>query len=184
MTRLDPKLHDSKPRIRVGQANDAPRIAALASQVWLHTYATEGITNEMAQYVLSEFAVERLAASLSDPEISFLVAEYGESLVGFAAMRFGAPCPTGADSAVELQTLYVQAHAIGRGVGKALLQDAEARAGERSGSRLWLTVNAMNARAIDFYACQGYLKVGTAYFALGSNRHENYVMVGRDAEPR
>lgn len=165
-------------QIRVGQASDAPRLAVLASQVWLHTYATEGITNEIARHVLSEFSVERLTTALGDPATVFLVAECGQFLVGLAAIRFGAPCPEDAGAAVELQTLYVQAHAIGRGVGKALLRAAEAAARERSGSSLWLTVNARNVRAIDFYAGQGYSKVGTAYFALGQERHENHVLVG------
>jgi ribosomal protein S18 acetylase RimI-like enzyme len=46
---------------------------------------------------------------------------------------------------------------------------------------LWLTVNAKNDRAIAFYARQGYTKVGTAYFVLGEGRHENHVLIGRDA---
>jgi ribosomal protein S18 acetylase RimI-like enzyme len=167
-------------QIRVGQGGDAPRLAVLASQVWLHTYATEGITHDIARHVLSEFAFERLAAALGDPGTVFLVAECGPFLVGMAVVRFGVPCPTGADASVELQTLYVQAHAIGRGVGKALLQAAEAEARERSGSSLWLTVNARNARAIAFYEGQGYSKIGTACFVLGSERHENHVMVARE----
>lgn len=167
-------------RIRIGQAGDALRLAVLASQVWLHTYATEGITHDIAQHVLSEFSVERMVTALGDPATVVLVAECGPLLVGMAIVRFGALCPAGADASVELQKLYVQTHAIGRGVGKALLQAAEAAARERSGSSLWLTVNARNARAIAFYASQGHSKVGTACFVLGSDRHENHVLVGRE----
>jgi diamine N-acetyltransferase len=65
---------------------------------------------------------------------------------------------------IELQTLYVQEHFIGQGVGKALLQAAEAKAREHSGCPLWLTVNARNAKAIAFYERQAYSKVGTAHF--------------------
>jgi hypothetical protein len=46
---------------------------------------------------------------------------------------------------------------------------------------LWLAVNEKNARAIAFYAHQGYAKVGTTYFALGEGRHENHVLIGADA---
>jgi diamine N-acetyltransferase len=168
-------------QIRAGLPSDASRLAVLASQVWLHTYATDGITNEIAQYVLSELTVERFAASLGESEARFLVAEYDECLVGFAAVKFGALCPTGVRAAVELQTLYVQEHFIGHGIGRSLLLAAEARAREQSGSPLWLTVNAKNARAITFYAHQGYAKVGTTYFILGQSRHENHVLVGGDA---
>lgn len=168
-------------QIRPGQPGDAGCLAVLATQVWLHTYATDGITDEIARYVMSELTVEKFSAALGDPEISFLMAEYAECLVGFAAVKFGASCPSVAGPVVELQTLYVQEHFAGHGIGRSLLQAAEARARERSASPLWLTVNAKNARAIAFYARQGYSKVGTTHFVLGEGRHENHVLVGGDA---
>jgi len=165
-------------QIRAGRASDASRLGVLAIQVWLHTYATDGITDEIAQYVRSELTVEKFSASLGDPDTCLLVAECGESLVGFAAVKFGASCPSDARAQVELQTLYVQEHFIGQGIGRSLLQAAEAGARSRSGSSLWLTVNAQNARAIAFYVRQGYSKIGTTYFLLGEARHENHVLVG------
>lgn len=167
-------------QIRTGQKRDANRIAVLAVQVWLHTYATHGIDNEIAQYILSELTVERFSARLGDPDTDILIGECAESMVGFAAVKFGASCPSGGSSVVELQTLYVQEHFVGQGIGRSLLQAAEAKARERSGSPLWLTVNARNARAIAFYARQGYAKVGTTDFVLGQSRHENHVLVGGD----
>jgi ribosomal protein S18 acetylase RimI-like enzyme len=147
----------------------------------LHTYAIGGINGDIAQYVLSELTPERYLALLNEPAIHLFVAEHNESLVGLAVVKFGVQCPTGAGSAAELQTLYVQEHFIGQGVGKALLQAAETKAREQSGSALWLTVNAKNARAIAFYEHQGYSKVGTAYFVLGEAQHENHVLIGRNA---
>jgi diamine N-acetyltransferase len=168
-------------RVRSGRAEDANRLAVLAVQVWLHTYATDGINDVVAQYILSELTPERYLQSLRDSATHFLVAEHDENLIGFAVVKFDVQCPTGASSAAELQTLYVQEHYIGHGVGKSLLQAAEAKAREQSESALWLKVNARNARAIAFYAHQGYSKVGTAYFVLGEGHHENHVLIGRDA---
>jgi diamine N-acetyltransferase len=166
-------------QLRAGRSGDAHRIAILAAQVWLHTYATTGISDEIARYVLSELSPEKHLQSLTDPATHFLVAECNENLVGFAVVQLGASCPAGPSSTVELKTLYVQEHFIGRGVGKLLLQAAQAKAAEQSGSALWLTVNAQNARAVAFYARQGYTKVGSTYFVLGEGRHENHVLVGR-----
>ena len=168
-------------QIRAGRSSDAERLAVLAAQVWLHTYATTGINGEIAEYVLSELTVEKFSARLGELEISILVAECSECLVGFAAVKFGASCPSSTRSVVELQTLYVQEHFIGHGIGASLLEAAEAKAREQSASPLWLMVNAKNARAIAFYARQGYSKVGTTYFVLGEGRHENHVLVGGDA---
>ena len=142
------------------------------------SYATDGVTDEISEYVLWEFTVERFLASLGDPATSLLVADHDGCLVGLAVVRFGAPCPSGARSAVELQTLYVQEHFIGQGIGRSLLQAAEAEARDRSASSLWLTVNARNSRAIALYADQGYAKIGTTHFVLGDARHENHVLLG------
>lgn len=164
--------------IRPGHPTDAPRLAVLAAQVWLHTYCTDGINDEVAQYVLAEFTPGKFAQALSEPGKHVIVAENGDSLVGFAVVKQGVACPTeGVASTVELQTLYVQAHFIGHGVGQALIAAAEAQAQ----SALWLTVNARNDRAIGFYTRLGYAKVGTTYFVLGEGRYENHVMVGRGA---
>jgi len=167
--------------IRSGRSEDANCLAVLATQVWLHTYATGGITADIAEYVLDELTLEKYRALLNDPTRQVFVAVSGESLVGLAVVKFGAPCPAGDSSSSELRTLYVQAHFAGIGVGKSLLRAAETAARQRSNDVLWLTVNAKNARAIAFYAHQGYTKIGTSYFVLGEGRHENHVLLGAEA---
>jgi ribosomal protein S18 acetylase RimI-like enzyme len=167
--------------IRTGQPEDAKILAVLATQVWLHTYATEGVTGEIAEYILSELSPEKFLVVLNDPSRHVFVAAHNRNLVGLAVVKFGAPCPNSHRSAVELETLYVQEHFMGCGVGKSLLQAAETRARAHANTALWLTVNANNARAIAFYEHQGYAEVGTTYFVLGEGRHENHVLIGRDA---
>jgi len=119
-------------RIRRGQSQDASLLAVLAAQVWLHTYATEGITSDIANYVLSEFTPARFLSLMNDPACGLFVAEDGQNLVGLAVVKFGVSCPGGNSSTTELQTLYVQEHFVGRGVGKSLLQAVEAEAREQS----------------------------------------------------
>lgn len=169
------------PLIRAGVPGDATRLAVLASQVWLHTYAWNGVSEDIAAYVLAELTPEKYGAMLREPATHVIVAEIGDSLVGFAVVKSGQDCPAGQGLTVELQTLYVQAHFLGQGIGRDLLLAAQAHARERSGQALWLTVNAQNARAIAFYDRQGYTKIGTTWFVLGEGRHENHVLVGPGA---
>lgn len=169
------------PSIRVAQTQDASRLAVLAVQVWLHTYATEGISRDIAEYILSDLSPQKYLALLSDPSSHVLVAERGENLIGLAVVKFGVPCPASERSSTELETLYVQEPFVSQGVGKLLLQAAQAKAREHVNTALWLTVNAKNSRAIAFYQNLGYSKVGTTYFVLGAGRHENHVLIGHDA---
>lgn len=165
--------------LRVGDAHPdaADRLAVLATQVWLHTYATEGIDADMAAYVLQVLTPAAYAAMLQDPTRQIIVAESGERLVGLAVLNFNAPCEADPRLTVELQTLYVQAHFLGEGIGHQLLRAAQAKARTVSvEGRLWLSVNARNARAIAFYARQGYQRIGTMDFVLGSKAHENHVL--------
>ena len=170
-----------KMRVRSGQHTDAANLAALAIQVWLHTYATEGISSTISGYVLSEFTAEKFEARLFDPSYVVVVAETSGNLVGYAIVRPGTVCPEHPSAKAELATLYVQEHFAGRGVGSLLLKESELHARQLAGSSLWLTVNSKNSRAIAFYARHAYASIGISYFRLGSQDHANFVLVGRDA---
>lgn len=167
-------------RIRQGERRDAQSLSALAIQVWLHTYATQGISAPIASYVLSEFTHEKFEALLSEESSAVLVAESNANLVGYAAVTAGKACPVRTNAKVELATLYVQAPFVGQGVGRELLGRAEQWARQRASTSLWLTVNSRNVHAIDFYAKHGYTQLGITYFGLGHEQHENLVLGGKD----
>ena len=165
-------------RVRLGRREDTETLSALAIQVWLHTYATEGVSSVIASYVLSEFTPERFAALLTEPSSGVFVAEHGKNLLGYAVVKASAACPIPSVSGAELATLYVQEPFLGKGVGALLLKHAELWAAERMRTPLWLKTNSQNGRAIAFYEKHGYSKVGITFFELGNEKHENVVLVG------
>ena len=167
--------------VRLGHLEDAERLAALAIQVWLHTYASEGISSTIATYVLSEFTKEKFVSRLAEKSSAVFVAEIDKNLVGYSVCDANTSCPVTVDAKVELSTLYVQEHFGSRGVGSSLLQQAELWAKQRADSSIWLTVNSENSRAMAFYAKHGYTSVGITYFRLGQEDHQNHVLVGPDA---
>ena len=60
--------------IRSGRSEDANCLAVLPTQVWLHTYATGGITADIAEYVLDELTLEKYRALLNDPIVRAAIA--------------------------------------------------------------------------------------------------------------
>ena len=82
---------------------------------------------------------------------------------------------------VELRTLYVQEHFVGKGVGTALLQAAVVSAHNHGGEGLCLTVNALNTRTIEFYHRRAYTRVGRDVAVVGDSQHENYVLMSPSA---
>ncbi len=167
--------------IRHGDHRDTESLCALAIQVWLHTYAIEGVSSLIARYVLSRFTPNNFEALLREKLSAVFVAEIDQNLVGYATVTGSNLCPAPASAKVELATLYVQEHFMGKGIGHALLLCAEQWAHQRERSHLWLTTNSQNRRAIAFYTKHGYTKIGITHFELDTEKHENVVLVGRDA---
>ena len=99
--------------IREGAPSDAERLAVLATQVWLHTYATDGIDTAIARYVLSELSVDKFGSLLTRKDVTVLVAGIDENIVGYAVVNVDAKCPS-ASCQVEVVSLYVQEHSPGK----------------------------------------------------------------------
>ncbi|HEX7866703.1 MAG TPA: GNAT family N-acetyltransferase [Variovorax sp.] len=166
-------LHIIRPAI----AADASALAALSIQVWLATYATEGVSDLLARHVLDQFTPARFVAWMEDADTALLVAEAHGHLVGYARLRFNTPQPLSRTTGTELCTLYVQEPFTRSGVGSALLGKAGDAVRERAGDdAMWLTVNVLNQRACNFYEKHGFVRKGTTWFVLGEGRHENHVL--------
>jgi len=107
-----------------------------------------------------------------------LLAERKRHLVAFASVSLGATHALVAMSpAAELSRLYVQSPFIRRGVGALLLHHAEGFARTAGASTLWLPAWAGNARALAFYASQGYEELGSTNHEFENERFENRLFV-------
>lgn len=163
--------------VRMAQVADARPLAVLALQVFLHTYATDGVSSTISEHVLQEITPEKYAAIIQSSSSVVLVAERDKHLLGFAILQLDAPCADSPDATIELETLYVQEHFTGKGIGSTLLGESHRHSEMRANGRLWLTVNVKNVRAVSFYVRHQYRKVGTHVFVLGGVRHDNHVML-------
>lgn len=168
----------SPPLIRTATPADAACLGVLATQVFLDTYATEGIRPAIAAEVQRSFSTATMQALIEQPATLLRVAERQGNLIGFAQLTIGtqhAAAPSARPA--ELDRLYVQKPFTGQGLGRALLIDAETQAAARGATSLWLTPWVGNARALAFYAALGYADVGQAWFEMDDTRHENRVLV-------
>ena len=146
-------------------------------QVFLDTYATEGIRAEIAREVLSSYSQTTFAEAICNIGSRIEVAEVNGNMVGFAQVTIGTThelAPTGAHA--ELLRLYVQEPFTGAKVGTQLLAAAERLALEVGANVLWLTPWVHNHRALAFYARRGYQDYGLTYFTFEGESHENRVL--------
>ena len=168
-----------QPRIRIATCADAEQLAALAERTFRDTFADDNSTDDMDAYVRDAFSLDCVRDELADDANTFLLAfvEGKEPLGAYAKLRTGMadPSVSGRDP-IELQRLYVDRSAIGRGVGAALMR-ASLDAARLSGHRtLWLGVWERNTRAISFYEQWQFATVGEHKFRLGSDSQTDLIM--------
>jgi len=154
---------------RPGEPADALCIGALATHVFLDTYATEGIRPDLAREALSMYSPEAFAARLADPGLRFVLAESEGHLFAFAEIALG-----GAE--VEVVRLYVHPRFHRRGIGQALSLQAERIAAAQGAAAVWLTAWSGNSRALAFYRALGYEDEGASTYAIEGRQYENRVL--------
>lgn len=163
--------------LRPGEPGDATTIAALAVQVFLDTYATEGVRPELAREAFREYSGQAFLARLEDPDCRFVLAEMQAGLIGFAELhRLPRAASVPALHGSELVRLYVQPQAQRSGVGTALLKQAESIAVAGGAANLSLTVWEGNARARAFYARMGYADFGECAHVFEGRAYANRVL--------
>jgi GNAT superfamily N-acetyltransferase len=160
--------------LRPATPSDARTVAVLGVQVFMDTYATEGVRDAIADEALTSFAPELISSLIAQPNTLLLLAEVHQHLVGFAqvCLQTGHPL-VGDRHAAELKRLYVQERFTGRGLGGQLLRRAEDEAAAHGASRLWATVWVGNPRARRFYPRQGYVHAGSPVHHLQGETHQN-----------
>lgn len=156
---------------------DAKKLSILYKQVYIQTYGIEGVSDEFANFITRQFAVERLEQIIRDHPENTIVAVYKGNLVGVAEIEFSKKCPVNDLLAPELSKLYILEWFCGKGIGYHLLAEAEKVIVAKGIREMWLWVLESNHRAVSFYEKQHFQWIGNASFQMEVNKYENKVMV-------
>ncbi|MGI9217725.1 MAG: GNAT family N-acetyltransferase [Hydrogenophaga sp.] len=164
---------------RPATTSDTLTLSALATQVFLDTYATRGISSELAREAATVYAPAVFGQRLRDASVELWLATSGGHAVGFVDVAFATACPVPGVGGAEVFRLYVQRPFLRQGVGRALLAEAERIACGRGAGDVWLTAWVGNERALAFYRAQGYRDVGATEYVIEGTSHENRVLCKR-----
>jgi GNAT superfamily N-acetyltransferase len=164
-------------QIRQAVAEDAALIADMSRRTFYDAFAAQNTPEDIAQYMDTQFSRESLMAEVGMPDNIFLLAYLGGQPVGYARLlAHEAPPGVGEGPAIEIVRIYAEQSAIGKGVGKSLMQYALDLAREIGKNWIWLGVWEHNHRAIDFYTKWGFEKFGDHPFILGSDTQTDWWM--------
>jgi ribosomal protein S18 acetylase RimI-like enzyme len=166
--------------LRYGKPDDATTIAALATQVFLDTYATQGVRDDLAREAFSQYSPEAFRRRLGKEGRVFVLAERQGHLVGFVEFMSSANSdPVSGAVGGEVVRLYVQPRAQRQGIGTMLLRCAEGEVSSRRLHHAWLTAWEGNGQALSFYAKSGYVDVGPTRHTIDGRTYTNRVLVRR-----
>jgi GNAT superfamily N-acetyltransferase len=169
-------------RLRLACPTDAVTIAALSVQVFLDTYATEGVRPDLAIEAFETYSTEAFTQRLAQGERTFILTEAGTGLLGFAeVLLLPLPTPAGGITGAQLVRLYVQPAGHRKGIGRALLSQAEQAVVAVGLPGLWLTAWDGNLDARAFYARMGYTDIGATTYSFQGNTYANRVISRRFA---
>ena len=164
-------------QIQYATAADAEQIAVLSRQTFFDTFAASNTKEDMDKFMNESFSMEALVNEVNDAGNIFLVALMEDGLVGYAKLVLSVnPPELGDTAAIEIGRIYAAQKTIGRGVGKALMQQCLKVASEKGKELVWLGVWEHNQRAIDFYTKFGFEKFGEHDFLLGNDVQTDWLM--------
>ncbi|BCE00834.1 GNAT family N-acetyltransferase [Marinicellulosiphila megalodicopiae] len=162
--------------IREANKNDALNLAALSIQVWLNTYAVDGVRNEISKYVIHRFTEHYFLDQLNQNNLKTLVFVEDDLLLGYITIDLDAHyidvTQVDITQGYEITTLYVQSQFKGKGIGKKLLGQVQTQ----FGNTCWLTAWVFNENAIGFYKHIGFKDIGMKHFELEGELHENRIL--------
>ncbi|MBC7850448.1 MAG: GNAT family N-acetyltransferase [Chitinophagaceae bacterium] len=164
-------------QLRVASKEDAELIADLSRQTFVETFADANTPEDMAIFLDEQFSRKMLIDEVGSPQTYFFLAMDGEEAVGYLKLRDGVSKKEfNQKTSIEIARLYAVKSAIGKGIGKMLMQKAIDIALEMHRELIWLGVWENNHRAIEFYHKWGFEKFAEHRFILGNDVQTDWLM--------
>ncbi len=159
------------------QLADASLLAEMAWRTFEAAFGPLKDPADIQAYLKESFSLDQIENELINSDSIFLLAFQEGEPIGYSKLILDKAhdCVKG-EAQVELQRLYVETGAIGRGIGTKILQASFEEARAAGQKTIWLGVWEENRKAIRFYERHGFLKVCTQDFMLGSDLQTDWVM--------
>lgn len=164
--------------IRPGLPTDAELLSRNMADWFLAAYAHASDATNTGKFVAANFAAEKQARELVDPDIATLIVEQDGVMVGYAQVRFAtaAPASVTLTAPAEVGRFYFAPSHHGSGGAAQLMRAVREQALRRGRRSLWLLCWQEAPQALRFYEKHGFSRVGTAVFLVGEDRKADWVM--------
>lgn len=168
------------PKIRPANPTDAKNLAELADRTFRDAFSEQNTPENMDLHCKASYGERIQAEELADRQYTTLVAEVDGRLIAYAQLRWGEPpiC-VNADTAAEIQRIYVDREWHGKGLAQELMQACLKIIQASNIDTVWLGVWEHNPRAIAFYRKFDFQECGDHVFSVGSDPQRDVILVKR-----
>ncbi|NIG54057.1 GNAT family N-acetyltransferase [Chitinophaga sp. Cy-1792] len=156
---------------------DVPTLQSIGRKIFFETFSPHTSEENMAQYLEEKFSIEQLTKEVNTPGSFFYFAQLENQVIGYLKLNTGtAQTEEQADSAYEIERIYVLSEYHGRKVGQILVEKALEIALQEQAPFVWLGVWEENHRALNFYRKNGFEPFDTHVFKLGEDIQTDIMM--------
>lgn len=149
----------------------------LSQRLFTTTYAAQNTPENMALYCRNAFSEKNFTEDFSRETIQYLLATETQQIVGYAKLILGKSGSSElARNEAELARFYVDVPFQGTGLATAFMAYCQQWMRQQGYRSMRLGVWPQNARAVRFYQKEGFKKIGTAIFLLGTDPQTDDIM--------
>jgi diamine N-acetyltransferase len=170
-------------QVRPARREDAEVLSQIGAATFALACPPSTPAEDLEGYIRSELSPQRFREHLESQSKAILAAEVDGTVAGYLMLcREQAPGIVRGNKPLEIRRLYVLPQFHGGAIGLLLMGHAVERAQVDRHDSLWLSVSKENRRGITFYRKAGFAVIGEQAFAVGSELHEDFIMVRRFLE--
>ena len=161
--------------MRRATRDDLPQIDALFRRSFADTFAHLYADEDLAAF-FSLFTPEAWQEEYDDPGHAFLVAQAGDTIIGYIKLGPASFPIEIVRPAIELRQIYFDHGWLGRGLSRPMMDWAIEEARRRGAEEMYLSVFTENHRAQALYRRYGFTEVGPYKFMVGNHADEDIIM--------
>jgi len=157
--------------------SDVDILLALSRKTFYDAFEHLNNPDDFEAYTSKAFTREQLLSEINNPNSEFYFAMLDDEAVGYIKLNYREGQAEFRDpDAVEVSRIYVLADQQGKKIGNQLLDFAINQAIEDKLSYIWLGVWEHNLAAQRFYERNGFVKVGSHEFVVGTDVQTDFLM--------
>lgn len=163
-------------KIEIVKKEDIKNIATLVFYVWVDTYTSEGMEDELSNYLWKELSPKNFSKRISALQREMYKIVIKDHIVGFMEINYESPTEYDLQNKCEIEKIYIHKKYQNVGLGSKLIRFTNSLCREKGINKYWLSVYEKNVNAINFYQKHAFKNIGEIYFEIGSGKHKNFVL--------